>query len=146
MNKEKTKILTEKGDIYNSCPYIDNLIYNINQIQEYTADSVNQLEYIRDINTKLREEIEDLKNECVELNAYVKDVEGALDTSSKKETVFKKDGVWHSGSLTTLIIDLYIESLQDKIESLQDEITSNLENQIQYLQDEIEELKELNND
>jgi hypothetical protein len=50
---------------------------NINEIQE---DSINQ---------KLREEIEDLKNECVELNAYVKDVEGALDTSSKKETISK---------------------------------------------------------
>jgi len=146
MNKEKTKILTERGDIYNSCPYIDNLIYNINQIQEYTADSINQLEYIRDINTKLREELKEAKNKCVELNDYVQDVESALDTSSKRETVYKKDGVWHSGSLTTLIIDLHIESLQDKIESLQDEITSNLENQIQYLQEEIEELKELSNE
>ncbi len=120
MNKEKTKILTKKGDIYNSCPYIDNLIYNINQIQEYTADSVNQLEYIRDINTKLREELKEAKNECVELNDYVQDVESALDTSSKRETVYK------------------IESMQEKIEYLQDEIKS--------LQDEIEELKELNND
>lgn len=132
MNKEKTKILTERGDIYNSCPYIDNLIDdirqiqkftpdNINQIQEYTADSVNQLEYIRDINEKLREELEEAKNECVELNDYVQDVEFALNTSSKKETVYK-------------------------IESLQDEIISNLENQIKSLQDEIEELNELNNE
>jgi len=104
MIKEKTKILTKKGDIYNSCPYIDNLIDNINQIQESTADSVNQLEYIRDINTKIREELKEAKNECVELNDYVQDVEFALNTASKKETVYK------------------IKSLQDEIKSLQDEI------------------------
>jgi len=40
---------------------------NIYKIKEYISDSVNQLEYIRDINTKLREELKDAKNEIESL-------------------------------------------------------------------------------
>ena len=99
------KIFKKNGDIYNSCPYINNLINNIDAITDSLSDSTKQLEFIRAINQELRDQCDpDLKD-------YIHDVEWELGTTTKENTM-------------RAIKDLHdeIQELKDRIEDLTCEI------------------------
>ena len=120
------KILKKNGDIYNSCPYINNLIDNIDTmkdslIENLINDSTKQLEFIRAINQELRDKNEGLRVD--DLKQYIHDVELELGTTTKENTM-------------KAIKDLHdeIEDLKDKIEELKGEMNIYL-NIINYLKD-----------
>ena len=109
------KILKKNGDIYNSCPYINNLIDNIDTMKDSLNDSTKQLEFIRGINQELRDQNEELRVD--DLKDYIHDVEWELGTTTKENTMKA------------------IKDLHDEIEDLKDEI-EDLKGEIKYIKEE----------
>ena len=109
------KILKKNGDIYNSCPYINNLIDNIDTMKDSLNDSTKQLEFIRAINQELRDQNEELRVD--DLKDYIHDVEWELGTTTKENTMKA------------------IKDLHDEIEDLKDEI-EDLKGEIKYIKEE----------
>lgn len=112
---DEIKIKDSKGDIYNSCPFIDEILTLCNQQAEIIIKIKKELEKVRKINEALRENQRDES-----------EIKKAVEEAVEKAVEEAKDEVWGSvayimGTRNSKYTESYLEDLVKETEELRDE-------------------------